>query len=43
MSKMRTGFKGIFDGGGGKADPKQFVYILVGLFVLGALIFFGTR
>lgn len=46
MSKMRGGFKGIFGGGGGgkkQADPKQFVYILVSLFVLGVLIFLASR
>ncbi|MFT7621983.1 MAG: hypothetical protein ACI9WU_001148 [Myxococcota bacterium] len=44
MSKMRGGFKGMVSGGSSKkADPKQFVYILAGLFVFFALIFFGTR
>ena len=44
MRDMRSGFKGVFNSGkGGKANPKQFAYILGGLFVVFALIFFGTR
>jgi len=46
MSKMRGGFRGMFKSGGkrsGQADPQQFFMILGALFVLGALIFFGTR
>jgi len=46
MSNLRGGFKGMFSGGKGKkpnADPQQFLYILLALFALFALVFFGTR
>ncbi len=44
MSKMRGGFKGAFKTGkSGKADPRQFVYIIGALFLIFALVFFFSR
>ncbi len=47
MMKMRGGFKKVLGQKGKKkgspADPKQFVYIFVALFVLGVLMFFASR
>lgn len=47
MMRMRGGFKKVLGGKskkkGAPADPQQFVYIFVALFVLGALMFFASR
>ena len=44
MMKMRSGFRGIFKAKKGHArDPKQFYYILGGLMLLFALIYFVKR
>lgn len=47
MMKMRGGFRSMLGGkqkkGSNRADPKQFGYIMLALFVVGVLMFFASR
>jgi len=41
ISKLRGGFGGMFKKSrSGKSDPKEFMYMLLFLFAIGAIVFF---